>query len=227
MAQYNFTDSLKRINDMIGFNPNDNKLPFVPRLEEITENKSYSVNVTVMLIKVDASVVVRDNTLSKRNLSVNSFLSELTAVCQSNENCRDIIITLSSVMVVYSTPKKVDVDSVIDDAARIRSLAMVIHKLDEKISIKTTFAIDYGQVIMNAIVTSPTQKRYVWTGGPVEEVQKMIDKATQGQGILSDVIWKNINQDNQKLFKGDSISGPYYKGNVVNILINNWLLSKD
>ena len=92
MTQYNFMESLKRIDDLQGFDLNNKALPYVPSTEEMANNSTMFVNATVMYIRINAENTSNDKSLKNFHTSIHSFLSELTCICRSNENCRDLII---------------------------------------------------------------------------------------------------------------------------------------
>ena len=227
MTQYNFMESFKRIDDLQGFDLNNKALPYVPSTEEMANNSTMFVNATVMYIRINAENTSNDKSLKNFHTSIHSFLSELTCICRSNENCRDLIIMPKHVMVVYSTPKKVDVDTVIDDSARIRTLAMVINKKCKGIKITTSIGVDYGQVLMTYMKSESGVLSIVWNGNPIDKAFLLTEKENSGKVIITEMIWNNIRQEKQRLFNIESVFEEYYIGNIINVVMNNWILTND
>lgn len=225
MAQYNFLHSLHRIETIKDFDLSSNALAYVPRPEEFSEDKTLLVNATVMFIRLKTQSNSNDQSSKKLDLVLQSYMTEVTNICKSNENCRDVVIAPDHIMVIYSTPKKVDVDTVIDDSARVRSLAMVINKIFKDVKIITFIAIDYGELLMSSCGSTNGIRSFAWTGQPITESKEMADKDENGVISITTIIWNNIKQENQRLFKHENIFEDNYTGNIVNIIMNNWMLS--
>lgn len=225
MAQYNFLHSLQRIETINGFDLSSNTLPYVPKPEEFSEDKTLHVNATVMYIRIKAQSNSSDQGSKILNLALHSYMTEIINICKCNENCRDVVITPNYIMVIYSTPKKVDVDTVIDDSARARSLAMVVNKICKVVKIITFIAIDYGELLMSSYSAMNGSRSFTWTGQPITKSKEMADKDDDGVISITNIIWNNIKQENQRLFKNENIFEDNYTGNIVNIIMNNWVLS--
>ena len=225
MAQYNFLHSLQRIETIKDFDSSSNALAYVPKPEEFSEEKTLRVNATVMFIKLKTKTNSNYQSSKRLELALQSYMTEVTNICKSNENCRDIVIIPDYIMVIYSTPKKVDVDTVIDDSARVRSLAMVINKIYKDVKIITSIAIDYGELLMSSCGAMNGLKSFTWTGQPITNSKEMADKDENGVISITTIIWNNIKQENQRLFKHENIFDDNYTGNIINIIMNNWVLS--
>ena len=124
-------------------------------------------------------------------------------------------------------PKKVDVDTVIDDSARIRTLAMVINKKCKGIKITTSIGVDYGQVLMTYMKSESGVLSIVWNGNPIDKAFLLTEKENSGKVIITEMIWNNIRQEKQRLFKIESVFEEYYIGNIINVVMNNWVLTND
>lgn len=225
MAQYNFLHSLQRIKMIKGFDSSGNALAYVPKPDEFIEDKILRVNATVMYIRLKTQHNSNGQNSINLDLALQSYMTEVTNICKSNDNCRDIVIAPDHIMVIYSTPKKVDVDTVIDDSARARSLAMVVNKIYKDVKIITFIGIDYGELLMSSCDSTNSIRSFVWTGQPITDSKEMADKDENGVISITTIIWNNIKQVNQRLFKHENIFEDNYTGDVVNIIMNNWVLS--
>lgn len=221
MAMYNFLQSLNRIDSLIGHDAESEVLPYIPLLAEASNEKMSQVCATIMCIKI----MLNEDVLPKDKCKfLQAFLSEATRICRANECCRDIVITPDCIIVVYSTPQKVDVDSVIDDSARINSLVMVVNKKSsEKSNYMVSIGIDYGHVMMMPVVGSNDSTIFTWYGRPILEAKKLSECGKPEYISISKIIWNNIRTENQRLFKQTSIMEDYYSGSIINVTMNNWV----
>lgn len=222
MALYNFLHSLTRLDTLLDNSPsNKDVLSYIPTSEEVTKDVAINVCATIVCIKINTN---KDLLPKEECKYLHAFISEVTQICHSNECCRDIVFMTDYLMVVYSTPQKVNVDAVIDDSARINSLAMVVSKKSNgKFKLSVTIGIDYGQVMMMPIVSPDNKKTFTWYGPTIQEAKKLTEGNNQEYIYITQVIWNNIKTENQRLFKKNSIMEDYYAGSIINIIMNNWV----
>ena len=228
MAGYNFIESLKRIDNRIENDTDKDYLRNIPLPGEIASDVTIPVNGTVLYVRIETELNSDKITPSVNSGVLQSFLTESSCILRSNPNCRDVIMTNESIIAVYSSPKKVDVDSVIDDAARIKTLALVVNKKwkADATEVRTCIAVDYGKLLMIPIVGESDTKAFTWYGEPLTKARMLAEKDLVGSVCITDIIWNNIKQDNQKLFGKQSVFEDFYVGNIVNIVMNNWVISK-
>lgn len=222
MALYNFIHSLNRIDTLIdSSNPQADVLPYIPTFEDAAKNTATQVCATIMCVKLNTN----QDLLPKEDCKyLHAFISEATQICRSNDCCRDIIIMPYCIMVVYSTPQKVNVDAVIDDSARINSLAMAINKKSkDRVSLSVTIGIDYGQVMMMPVSGANETTTFTWYGPTIQEAKKLTEGGNLEYINITEVIWNNIRTENQRLFKKPSIMEDYYAGSIINVTMNNWV----
>lgn len=222
MALYNFLHSLTRLDTLLDNTPsNADVLPYIPTSEEVTKDVAINVYATILCIKINTK---KDLLLKEECKYLHAFISEVTQICRSNECCRDIVLMPDYLMVVYSTPQKVNVDAVIDDSARINSLSMVINKKSrDKVSLSVTIGIDYGQVMMMPVSGVNETTTFTWYGPTIQEAKKLAEGNNQEYIYISQVIWNNIRIENQRLFKKPSIMEDHYAGSIINVTMNNWV----
>lgn len=229
MVPYNFIESLKRIDDLIDADVLSSHLPFVPTQTELTENNVTVANSTVVYIRIKLEISNQEKITLNQYKPFIAFMNETANIVKGNDNCRDISFVNDAVQIIYSTPKKVDVDSVIDDVARIRTLYMIINKKFEDtnaLKLSATVGVDYGQLMLLPFASSYDNKSFVWYGQPLINAKSLTEKNTSDNIFISEVIWNNIKPENQRLFKQNSLFENYYEGNIINVIMNNWLVSK-
>lgn len=216
MEQIEFEESLKRIEDTL-IQPN----PIIRDgivLNEVSERQPFFANATVVF------AVVRSEEDSPQTMQ--SFLSEATKIAMAHKNCKDIICEDDSLMIIYSTAFKEELNLALDDAARIRSLAMIVTKIG-KLSGKGAITVDVGMdfgVVELYLMGHDLNNRpiFAWRGAAIKNAKKNAEDAND-ELIISQTVWNNLTENSQKLFTKQSVMTDNYRGRVINIMMNNWL----
>ena len=122
---YKIEDSADRMDDILDANDNDyeDEGNSIPSRDKLTYKNGYYVDVTAIFIDIVDSSKLTDGhkrpTLAKM---YRCFLSECVAVMNSYEICKEININGDCVWGVFETPKMVDVDKVIEVAAKLNDM---------------------------------------------------------------------------------------------------------
>lgn len=215
-TQYFFEDSLKRIT---------NSISSIKSKDEMDGNQFvHTANVSVMTIKYQPSI---DGLDLKYAHIVHIFLQEAIKVLSSNQKCTDYYIENNSIWAVFNTEFKSDVDSLITTAARINSLIDVINvKNTSKKSISFQIGMDYGKATSIDIVDNMGNLvNRSWHGTPIIESHNLANGVLQYDEnpiVISEIIYNNLNKDNKQYFTRKLLS-PYYTGNVVITIMDNWV----
>lgn len=146
-----------------------------------------------------------------------------------NSNCKEIEIDGDCISGIYDTPSKSDIDDVFSDAARINSIIKILNcKFDKRDieNINIGIGIDYGRALMiKAGYNGSGLNKVVWMGDVVNSASNLCNKANKGWDsellFVSDVIYSNLNEHNQKLLSWNS-SNSCYHGNVINTVMEEW-----
>lgn len=227
MAEYNFIESLARIDETLGrLLPNEYRSE-IPQINEIDDNQVYKVSATIVVVNFDCNrKTFFDTAHSDSQKMFMSFVSEVIAIGRSNPNCRDIIPKDKSVTMVYSTPMKADLNAVIDDAARIRSLGMIVSKKGGEKDfpeVNVSIGIDYGHLHMLPVEHAQNGTRqYLWIGSPLENASRYAS-GTLHEIIVSNIVWKNLTDKNRGMFSSTHDTDNTYHSALINIMMNNWL----
>ncbi|WP_028904476.1 hypothetical protein [Prevotella sp. P6B4] len=224
---YNFSESLSRIDSILSSNIPEKAARAIPSVENINSSSEYLSQATVIHVKYEIVPDMWHPVDKKLNLPViQSFVSEAICVGGSSSCCKDIMITADYLRLVYDTSLKTELNEALDDAARIRTLAMVVSKLAKQREypmIKASVGMDYGTVTMLPVnLIDSRYPRFIWTGEVVDRAQQNAGKADDDI-VISDVVWKNLTDNNRKLFETDGFSFSTYRGKIVNIAMNNWI----
>lgn len=142
------------MDDILDANDNDygDEENSIPSRDKLTYKNGYYVDVTAIFIDIVDSSKLTDGhkrpTLAKM---YRCFLSECVAVMNSYEICKEINIYGDCVWGVFETPKMVDVEKVIEVAAKLNDMIKLFNyefKKKKYESISTGIGIDDGNALM-------------------------------------------------------------------------------
>lgn len=216
MEQIEFEESLKRIADTL-IQPN----PIVRDsivLNEVSDRQPYLANATVLY------VVVKSEEDSPQ--AMQSFLSGVTKIAMAHKNCKDVICEDDRLVIIYSTAFKEELNFALDDAARIRSLAMIVTKIGKqsgKGTIIVNIGMDFGIVELYHMGQDLNNRpMFGWRGPAIKNAKRNAEDAND-ELIISRTVWNNLTENSQILFTKQSAISENYRGKIINIMMNNWL----
>lgn len=217
MEKYVFEESLGRINETMSYS-----VPFtqdsIPDVEGTSEKQSCFVNATVVYVIIE--------TAADSPQVMQSFLAEACKIAKAHENCKDVICVEDKLVFIYSSAYKAELGYALDDAARVRSLAMVVSKIGRQKGygdIKVKIGMDYGLVEMYLMGKDENgSAKYAWRGSAIMTAKKNAEDA-RDEIIITRVVWNNLSENNQKLFSIQNVLTENYRGQIVNVMMNNWL----
>ena len=159
-----------------------------------------------------------------------SFISEIVALFNENNITKEVNIHGDCVWCVCDTPYKSDIDELFSMAARACSMVDILnYKLKKKgyTTYSVGVGIDYGRALMiKAGCDGSGINDVIWMGDVVNQACHLCNDANSGyfdkRVFLSNVVYNNLNEDNQKLCSKD-VGRDIYQANIVNITMNNWL----
>lgn len=230
MADYNFVESLHRIDNILQAPISSMTLDSIPKMEELEREKDYTINVTMICVKVKTYNTSLSGDADSVNPKVlHGFISEAVAIGRANPRCRDVMVTAESLLLVYSTPYKEDLNTALDDAARIRTLGLIVAKkgeasFDRKLMVNIGMHYAPATMFVGELVEGK-YCQFVWQGKIIDYVNKAADDS-KGNILISRIVWQNLSEKNQNLFNEETIVSDRYTGNIVNIVMNNWLTKK-
>ena len=224
---YNFAESLRQIDSILSSNIPDKAAKTIPREEDIDSSAVVLTQATVIHVNFEIVSNIWHPVDEKLNLPViQSFVSEAIRIGGSSGCCRDIKMTDKYLQLVYDTSLKTELNEAMDDAARIRTLAMVVSKKakqHEYPTIKASLGMDYGIVSMLPVNMNDGRfSRFIWMGDAIDRAKQYAEDADD-EIVISNIVWKNLTENNRKLFESDNLSFSTYRGKIVNIAMNNWV----
>jgi hypothetical protein len=82
---------------------------------------------------------------------------------------------------------------------------------------------DYGSVSMLPVnINNNRFPRFIWMGDAIDRAKQHAEDADDDI-VISDIVWKNLTENNRKLFELDNLSFTTYRGKIVNVAMNNWI----
>jgi len=229
---YDIDKSSGRMDDILNAgNGNYSDCSSIPSRTSLTYTNGYYVNITALFIDIVGSSDMTDSTkrptLAK---TYRSFISECTAIMNSESICKEISINGDCVWGVFETPSKSDIDTVFSVAAQLNSLVKILnYKLKKKnySEISVGIGMDYGRALMvQAGYSGSGLNDVIWMGDVVNSACHICGKAGREYRypiIVSSCIYSNLNEHNQNLLSQTTIDWTtYYQGNVINTAMDNW-----
>ena len=187
MEKYEFEDSIKRITETMTYSR--------PLVEESIPDKEETSEKQPCFVKATVVYIIMEQTDNSSQV-MQSFISEASKIARAHTNCKDVICFEDRMILIYSYAYKSELGYALDDAARIRSLSMVVSKLGRKKgygSIKVNIGMDYGLVEMYRMSTDMKgSPRFAWRGASIKNAQKNAENA-QDELVITSVVWNNLN----------------------------------
>ena len=85
----------------------------------------------------------------------------------------------------------------------------------------------YSSLSMTVVESSEISKHFLWNGDAIKTSHKMLDDADNNSIMINNLVWNNLSESNQKHFTTRKQLSDIYAGNIVNVLMNNWLDSNE
>ena len=230
--KYDFASSLSRIDEILdASNDSFEESDSIVGREKLTSNNGFYVYCTALFVDIRDSSNMTD--AHKRPVLAKiyrSFISEMVALMNGHESCREVNINGDCVWCVCETNYKADVDGVFSLAAKVCSLVDILnYKLQKKKyqTYQVGVGIDYGRALMIKAGNSGSGiNDVVWMGDVVNQACHLCNEANSGyfdkRVFLSNVIYDNLNDSNKALCSKDG-GRDIYQADVINIGMNEWL----
>lgn len=230
--QYDFNSSLSRIDDILDAS-NDSfvESDSIVDREKLTFKNGFYVYCTTLFVDIRDSSNMTD--AHKRPVLAKiyrSFISEMVALMNGHDTCREVNINGDCVWCVCETKYKADIDNVFSLAAKACSLVDILnYKLKKKNyqTYQVGIGIDYGRALMiKAGNDGSAINDVVWMGDVVNQACHLCNEANSGffdkRVFLSNIIYDNLNDNNKALCSKDG-GRDIYQADVVNINMSEWL----
>ena len=230
--QYDFNSSLSRIDEILdASNDSFKESDSIVNREKLTYKNGFYVYCTALFVDIRDSSNMTD--AHKRPVLAKiyrSFISEMVALMNGHDTCREVNINGDCVWCVCETKYKTDIDGVFSLAAKACSLVDILnYKLKKKNyqTYQVGVGIDYGRALMiKAGNDGSVINDVVWMGDVVNQACHLCNEANSGffdkRVFLSNIIYDNLNDNNKALCSKDG-GRDIYQADVVNINMSKWL----
>ncbi len=232
--EYNFNKSIERIDEIINTSSLFEDVYEIPDSDKLTYNNGYYLNCYSIFIDIRNSSNLPKN-YSRPTLAkiYRAFISEITAIFQSFDDCKEISIVGDSVWAVFNYKKKDDVLHVFQAAYTSNSIVEILnYKLCKKSinKIKIGIGIAKGRALMiQAGYKGSGIKDIIWMGDVVNQASKMCSKANKivtqtlviTESVFTDLYGHGNGKDNYQSFFRKNEN--YYVADMIRIDMNDWL----
>lgn len=228
---YDYLRTIERVNEIIIASDNSfEEVNVIPSRDKLTFTNGNYVYCSVVVIDIrDSSLLPEKHNRPKLAKLYRSYISEIVAVMNGNSKCSEVFIEGDGVIGVFNSPFKSDIDNVFSTAAQLSSVIDIINCLFKKHDIEQIsvgIGVSYGRALMiKAGYKGSGINEVVWLGDVINESSRLAgygnSKWIDGELMVSNVFYSNLNEQNQNLLSWNSQRNCYH-GNVINIRMNNW-----
>lgn len=232
VKSFNFERSSERIEAILDANDNSfTEVSSIPNTNDLTFINGFYVNCTALFIDIRNSSKLPDKYRRPRLAKIyRVYLSEMVAVMNSNDDCKEIRIVGDCVSGIFNTPYGLYIDDVFSTAAKMLSTIETINFYFENRgidSIKVGVGIDYGRALMiKAGFNGSGINDIVWMGDVVNSASNLCSYGSSTYSddplMVSKTVYANLNENNQSLLKYN-IGRDCYHGNIINTGMKNSL----
>ena len=224
-SSYNYLEGLERIDLRLQANVDLNRIPTIPQFDECGSSGTMLCYGTVVSIRLRIPEDKNNIDESLKLKIIESFFSEACQIIRSNSSCRDIIVTNFTITAIYNTSLKTEIEDVISDLARIRSLITIIEKKTNitRGLLDIRMSACYSSLNMIVVESSEISKHFLWNGDAITTSYQMLDNVNNSSILINKIIWNNLSESTQKLFTPKNELSGNYEGNISNVIMNNWL----
>lgn len=227
---YDVEKSSKRIDDILNAsNTEFEELEEIPSRDKLTFTNGFYIKVGALFVDIRDSSNLTDEhkrpTLAKL---YRSYISEVVAVINSFEDCKEINIVGDCVSAIFNARYKSQLQAMFSCSAKINSLIKILNYKLKKKNIQTIsigIGLAYGRALMvKAGYSGSSINDVVWMGDVVNEASNLCNKANKGsnQCILVDGdVQCNLTDDDKKLLNYN-YNEQCYEGNIINCAMEEW-----
>ena len=234
---YDFEKSRERIDDMLNSSGEYEYTDDIQKRSTLTYENGYYIDCYALFVDIRDSSKLPDahnrNVLAKL---YRSYISEVTAIMQSSENCKEINIVGDCVNGIYICHSK---DDVMEPFSAAFTINGIVQTLNYKSSKKdyTSLAIGIGIAKGRALMVQAGFKGsglndVIWMGNVVNQASHLCDKANKEQNSVINVSQEVYDDLNGKLGYNNvpyqnmlrpTYGNEFYTGYVIRHDIDEWL----
>lgn len=225
---FSFEESLKYLDSIASQLHDGVEIPELHSMQagDFMPNKVIKVFGTAMYIKVTNNML-GTNCFKSRQYAVNTVTNLILKILQTNKMLTHLNQqTDGSLLVVYDTPMKKDVEDMINLAGQVRSINEVaMKKFHLEMSDQTvSIGMDYGPIYTYSSGESFIGS--ICTGVPLKAA-KVLAECKEDNVIISDDIYINLPEDLRKhLFQNEDVERniKYHYSPLINLRMRKWVM---
>lgn len=233
---YNFLKSFDRIDEILNAPSTYEELDYIPKRDKLTFTNGYYVKCNAIFIDVRGSSSLpqkyRRPSLAKL---YRSYISELVAILNSFEECKEVNIVGDCVSGIFEAQKKDDTRAIYESAFTILSL---VKTLNYKLCLKNISPIEVGigiakgrALMIKAGYNGSTISDVVWMGDVVNEASNLCSLANKEYPrplVVSESVFNDLTTRSQGFFEKAKQTTPkgdkyIYHANVIYREMQDWL----
>ena len=228
---YNLQNSLDRIDEILNSPNICETKDSIPSRGDLTFTNGFYVNCAAIFVDIcGSSELTNVHTRPVLAKIYRSFISELVALFNGEETCREISINGDCVWGVFEINISTQANIIVDIAAKASSLIDILnHKLQQKgyQTIQVGIGADYGRALMaKAGYKSSSINDVIWMGDVVNSACHLCSfgskTSNDNRVMISESIYNNCS-DKYKGYFNKNYNRNCYHGNIHNIAMNTWL----
>lgn len=232
---YDFEKSLSRLDEILNADGKSyEEKDHIPKRSCLTYTNGFYVDCTAVFVDIcDSSELPNVHRRPVLAKIYRSFISEVIAIFNGNENCREVNVQGDCVWAVFDTPSQKDFRKVLFNCAQVNSLINILNfKLQKKgyETFRVGIGVDYGRALMiKAGYNGSSINEVVWMGDVVNQASNLCalgNNTFDNPLVISATIYRKlIVTERDKWNKWFSYDSHYncYHGYIVPIYMDNWL----
>lgn len=227
---YYVEKSAKRIDDILNVsNTSFEELDEIPSRDKLNFTNGFYINVGALFIDIrDSSDLMDEHKRPTLAKLYRSYISEVVAVINSFEDCKEINIVGDCVSAIFNARYKSQLQAMFSCSAKINSLIKILNYKLEKKNIQTIsigIGLAYGRTLMIKVGYSGSSiNDVVWMGDVVNEASNLCNKANKENNkcILVDADVQCNLTDHQKGLLKYNYTEQCYEGDIINKEMEKW-----
>lgn len=227
---YDVSKSAERIDTILDLdNSKFEESKSIPNRDNLTYENGYYINVGAIFVDIrQSSTLTDEHTRPKLGKLYRSYISEVVAILNSYQDCKDINIVGDCVSGIFEAQYKSQIKNMFEASAKINSLIKILnYKLKKKdiIEISVGIGLDFGRTLMiKAGYSGSGINDVVWMGDVVNSASNLCNKANKGLVkiiLVSTSVYNNLDKEYQD-FLNYNYSEKAYEGDFVDGDMKEW-----
>lgn len=232
---YDFEKSLCRLDEILNADGKSyEEKNHIPKRSSLTYTNGFYVNCTAVFVDIcDSSELPNVHRRPVLAKIYRSFISEVIAIFNGNENCREVNVHGDCVWAVFDTLYQKELRDVLFNCAQVNSLINILNfKLEKKgyQAFKVGIGVDYGRALMiKAGYKGSSINDVVWMGDVVNQASNLCaygNNTLDNPLVISATIYQNLivtERDRWDEWFAHNSHHNCYHGNITSEDMDNWL----